>query len=134
MLRPVRLPIALFAAALWATAALPGVAEAAADGPTAVAASACKTTPASLGAGYILLGKDRGVSCAATKQLEVGFQACRLTHGRSGRCTSKEIGYSCREGKRNYASASGKRTSFFSTVTCTKGKALFSWTYEQDLT
>jgi hypothetical protein len=126
MLRPFRLPIALAAVAL---CSLTGVAagNAAAAGPTAVAASACVTTPASLAGGYIIAGKDKGVSCATTKKLEAGFQACRLKHGQKGYCKSKVVGYTCKEGHRSVAP-----DTFFAKVTCKKGKDSYAWTYEQN--
>jgi hypothetical protein len=126
MLRPLRLSIALGALALCSMPAL-AAGSASAAGPTAVAAAACVTTPASLDGGYIIAGKDKGVSCATTKKLESGFQACRLKHGQTGRCTSKIVGYTCKEGHRSVAP-----DTFFAKVTCTKGRDSYAWTYEQN--
>jgi hypothetical protein len=126
MLRPVRLPIALCAAALCAVSALPAASVAA---PVAQAAASCTTTPGSLAGGYIIPtpGKNKGVSCANRKGLESGFQACRLKHGQKGKCTSKVLGFTCKEGAR-----SSSPDSFFAVVTCKKGSQSFQWTYEQD--
>jgi hypothetical protein len=124
MLRPVRLPIALCAVALCAVSALPAASVAA---PVAQAATSCTTTPGSLAGGYIIPKVNKGVSCADRKGLESGFQACRLKHGQKGKCTSKILDFTCKEGAR-----SSSPDSFFAVVTCKKGSKSFSWTYEQD--
>jgi hypothetical protein len=132
MLRPVRFPMVLCAAALCTVLAVP-VASAVAATPIAQTAGSCMTTPGSLAGGYVLVapGANKGVSCANRKGLITGFQACRLKHGQQGKCTSKILGFTCKEAKRNYASEAGVVASFFTKVTCTKGSESFAWTYEQ---
>ncbi|MEA2372297.1 MAG: hypothetical protein QOH12_2691 [Solirubrobacteraceae bacterium] len=126
MLRPVRLPIALSLAALGAVSALP--ASSAVAAPVARASASCTASTATLAGGYFIPKSKRGVSCATQKGLEAGFQACRLKHGgQKGKCSSKILGFVCKEGKR-----SAIPTNFFATVTCTKAKALFSYVYEQN--
>ncbi|HWH13016.1 MAG TPA: hypothetical protein VG165_17980 [Solirubrobacteraceae bacterium] len=124
MLRPIRLPVALSAAALCAVLALPAAGVAA---PVARAAASCTTTPSSLAGGYVIPGKNKGVSCANRRSLESGYQACRLKHGQKGTCKSKVVGFTCKEGHR-----SSSPDSFFAVVTCKKGGQSFAWTYEQN--
>jgi hypothetical protein len=126
MLRPVRFPIALSVAALCAAAGVPAASAVAA--PVASAAASCTASTATLAGGYYIPKSHKGVSCATQKGLEAGFQACRLKHGgQKGKCTSKILGFTCKEGKR-----SSIPTNFFATVTCKKAKASFSYVYEQN--
>jgi hypothetical protein len=126
MLRPLRLTIAVCAAAVCSLPALAAVSAGAAT-PIAAAATPCTTTPGSLYGGYIIPVKNKGVSCATRRDLESGFQACRLKHGTRGSCKSKVAGYTCKEGKRD-----SSPDTFFANVTCKKGSKSFVWTYEQD--
>ncbi len=128
MHRPARLPIALAAADLCTVSGLSA-------GPVASIASAasCTTTPSSLAGGYILPGKNKGVSCANRKGLEVGYQACRLKTGPKGLCKTKVLGFACKEGKRQGASVAGHQLNFFAVVSCKKGSQSFGWTYQQNL-
>jgi hypothetical protein len=124
MLRPVRFPIALSVAALCAASGIPAASAVAA--PVASAAASCQASTATLGGGYYIPKSHKGVSCATQKGLEAGFQACRLKHGQKGKCTSKILGFTCKEGPR-----SSIPTEFYANVTCKKGSASFVYTYEQ---
>jgi hypothetical protein len=126
MLRPVRLSIALCAAALCSMPAVAAVSAAAAT-PLAHPAASCTPPTGTLKGGYFITKTHKGVSCATQKGLEAGFQACRLKHGLKGTCKSKILGFTCKEGKRDSIP-----TNFFATVTCKKGSASFGYVYEQD--
>jgi hypothetical protein len=127
MLRPVRLPIALSVAALCAAAGLPAASAVAAPVASAAATASCTASTATLAGGYYIPVSHKGVSCGTQKGLEGGFQACRLKHGQKGKCTTKILGYVCKEGKRTTIP-----TQFFTKVTCTKAKASFAYVYYQD--
>jgi hypothetical protein len=126
MLRPVRLSIALCAAALCSMPAVAAVGAAAAT-PVAHTSASCTAPTGSLKGGYYIPKSHKRVSCATQKGLEAGFQACRLKHGLKGTCKTKILGYTCKEGKRDSIP-----TNFLSSVTCTKSKASLTYGFEQD--
>jgi hypothetical protein len=133
MLRPTRL-IAPFA-----VAALTTVALAAPSGSVAASAKICKlSVPASehLGPTYVTYTTGKGgyrvtgVSCASGRKVIKAFHACRLKHGKQGKCTSKVSGYKCTEKRPSSLKSS---FSFEGDVTCKSGSKRITHHYQQDL-
>jgi hypothetical protein len=120
-----RLPVVLLALIPGAGLAVAGTSAGAA--PIARTAASCAGSTDSLKGGYFIPKHAKGVSCATRRGLENGWQSCRLKHGLKGRCGSRVLGFTCHEGKR-----SSSPLTFFANVSCTKGHAAFSWTYEQN--
>jgi hypothetical protein len=132
MLRPTRL-IAPFA-----IAALTTVALAAPSGSVAASAKTCKLNASAaqkLGPTYVTYTSGKGgyrvtgVSCASGKKVIKAFHACRLKHGKQGKCTSKVSGYKCTEKR---PSSLKSAFSFEGDVTCKSGSKRITHHYQQD--
>jgi hypothetical protein len=94
---------------------------------TAVASAAtCKTLPRYPGSGYFTALKATGVSCTTGKKVMLAHYKCRVKHGKTGRCSSKVLGYSCSEKRRSI------ETEIDATVTCKSGSKKVVYSYQQD--
>ncbi|MDX6656371.1 MAG: hypothetical protein QOH62_1164 [Solirubrobacteraceae bacterium] len=94
--------------------------------PTAHAARSC-SPPKYPGLGYFTSLEVSHVTCATGRKVTVAHYRCRTRHGRSGRCTSKVLGYSCTEGHRNSIP-----TEYTARVTCKSGTRKVVYTYQQN--
>jgi len=101
-------------------------------------ASVAKTTACSVPdypntnpGGYFTSLQVSGVSCKVGRSLVVKFYKCRVKHGLKGRCTSKVLGYSCRESR---PADSQSPEQLNAKVTCKRGKRRIVHTYQQNLT
>jgi hypothetical protein len=120
-LRPhIALVAVLAALAIAAVAALAGASA-------AQAATSC-TPPKYPGSGYFTSLSVTGTSCATGKDLVKSYYRCRIKKGKTGRCTSKVMGYSCRETKRVKIP-----TELDARVSCTRGARKIVHTYQQNL-
>jgi len=110
------------ALAVFAIAALVGA-------PGAQAAS-CSTQSTAFylpnGNGYITSMTVAKIGCATGRKVAQAFNKCRRAKGREGRCTSKVLGYSCKETKRTKVP-----TEINARVTCTRGAKRVVHTYQQ---
>jgi hypothetical protein len=105
-------------------AALAAVAVCLLPGP-ARAATSCR--PGNYpGTGYFEFLKVTHTSCATGRKLEVAYYHCRLRHGVKGRCTSRVMGYSCKEKRRSIP------TEIDALVTCTRGDRKIVHAYQQN--
>jgi hypothetical protein len=126
----IRLPLAL--CALFVPVGLT-VAGASADArPVAHAAAKPKQcasgSPGSLRGGYYLgLAVSGGATCASGRSVQTAYQNCRLKHGLAGRCTTKVLGYTCKERRQAIP------TQVTAAVTCTSGKKHVAYTYQQNV-
>jgi hypothetical protein len=117
-------PHSALAAAL---AALLLAAVAALAGAPAAQAKTC--SPFDLpGDGYITSLSVSHVGCTTGRKLANSYYRCRLKKGKAGRCTSKVMGYSCKETKRTKIP-----TEINARVTCTLGAKRIVHTYQQML-
>lgn len=107
---------------------------AAAIAPAAAPAASTKTCPIPPVESYPYPGpngswtrfKATRASCATSYRVATAFQRCRLKNGVSGRCVKKVAdGWACGEIRSNGP------TSFGSTVTCRKGRAIVRHSYTQ---
>ncbi|MEA2151014.1 MAG: hypothetical protein QOD69_2844 [Solirubrobacteraceae bacterium] len=119
----VRRRIALVAALV----ALPLAAVAALAGAPAARAASC-SPPKYPGQGYFTSLSVAKVGCATGRKVAVAYYKCRIKKGRSGRCTSKVLGYSCRETKRVKIP-----TELDARVSCSRGARRVTHTYQQNL-
>ena len=90
MTRPTR-RLAPYVAAVATAAALAAPAAAG-------AATTCKLslkTARGMGPTYVTLLKVTGTSCANGIKVTKAFHTCRLKKGKTGRCTTRVLGYSC---------------------------------------
>jgi hypothetical protein len=110
-----RLAVA-FALVLALIVALPGAAH---------ARSTCPN-PKYPGSGYFTSLKVTKVSCATGKKVAVAYYKCRLKHGVSGRCTSRVLGYSCKETRTSIPTEIDAR------VTCKDGSKKVEHSYQQN--
>lgn len=79
---------------------------------------------------YYLLISQKGVGCGTRNAIEAKFESCRRVHGLGGRCSSKVLGFTCKEvGKRQAGAVPG---AFNAKVSCSKGSGRFSYFYEQN--
>lgn len=95
---------------------------------TATAAKTCsvKGKERKLGATYVTSLSAKKVSCGKAEGVVKAFHACRLKHGKAGRCTKKVKGFSCREVRSNAIP-----TQFDAKVTCKDGGKVVKHNYEQ---
>lgn len=107
----------------------------------AASSTTCKLTTKQsehLGPTYVTYASGRpgfkvsGVSCAAGQKVIVAFHKCRFKHGKTGTCTSKVLGYSCREKRSNKEIVAGSLLSFEGDVTCKRGSASVVHHYQQN--
>src|SRR5262245_31062329 len=109
-----RLAVA-FAVVLAIIVALPGAAHAA----------TC-SNPKYPGSGYFTSLTVTKVSCATGKKVALAYYKCRTKHGVSGRCTSKVLGYSCKETRNTIPTEIDAR------VTCKDGSKKVVHAYQQN--
>ncbi len=97
--------------------------------PAAIPAHAAKkcNAPKYPGLGYFTGLNVTGVGCATGQKLVVNYYKCRIKHGKAGRCTTKVLGFSCREVRNSIPTEIDAR------VTCRKGRQTITHTYQQDL-
>jgi hypothetical protein len=119
----VRPRIALVAA----LCALTFAAVAAFAGAPAAHAASCHT-PKYPGQGYFTSLDVTKVSCASGSKVAVAYYKCRIKKGKAARCTSKVLGYSCKETKRVKIP-----TELDARVSCTLGARKVVHTYQQNL-
>lgn len=119
----VRPRIALVAA----LAALTFAAVAAFAGAPAAQAASCHT-PKYPGQGYFTSLDVTKVSCGTGSKVAVAYYKCRIKKGKAARCTSKVLGYSCKETKRVRIP-----TELDARVSCTLGARKVVHTYQQNL-
>ncbi|HEX4344727.1 MAG TPA: hypothetical protein VHZ31_04120 [Solirubrobacteraceae bacterium] len=90
----------------------------------------------SLGTSYVLYAdgkagyKVSATSCATGLKVVKAFQACRRKHGKAGRCTTAVVGFKCTEKR---PSSLAIPTQFTGVVSCKKGSAKVTHTYQQNL-
>jgi hypothetical protein len=100
-------------------------------------ASVAKTTACSVPkypnanpGGYFTLLQVTGTSCKTGRSLVVKYYKCRIKHGRKGKCTSKVLGYSCKETR---PAGSQSEEQLNAKVTCRRGSKKIFHTYQQNL-
>ena len=93
---------------------------------SAVASAGTCSAPKYPGSGYFTSLKVTGVSCSTGKKVTLAHYRCRVKHGKTGRCTSKVLGYSCSERRRSI------ETEIDGTVTCKRGSKKVVYSYQQD--
>lgn len=108
-------------------AALAVAAVAALAGASAAQAASC-TPPKYPGSGYFTSLSVTKVNCATGKKLVTSYYKCRIKKGKTGRCTTKVLGYSCKETKRVKIA-----TELDARVSCTLGARRIVHTYQQNL-
>lgn len=124
MSRPIRRIAVLGAVAIIAAIlALPAVSG---------AATTCKlslSAARSMGPTYVTLLKVTRTSCANGKKVTKAYHTCRLKKGKTGRCSTKVLGYSCTDRR-----PAGERipTQYTGYVTCKRGDARITHSYQQD--
>jgi hypothetical protein len=89
------------------------------------AATTCKNAKYP-GTGYFTSLKVTHTSCATGRKLELAYYHCRLRHGVKGRCTSRVMGYKCKEVRQSIPTEIDAR------VTCTNGSRKIVHTYQQN--
>ena len=89
------------------------------------AATTCKTGKYP-GSGYFTSLKVTHTSCTTGRKLELAYYHCRLHHGVKGRCTSRVMGYKCKEVRNSIPTEIDAR------VTCTNGSRKIVHTYQQN--
>jgi len=82
------------------------------------------------GNGYITSLSVTKVGCKTGRKVAQAFFTCRHKHGKAGRCTSKVLGYSCRETKRVQSKSPPE---IDARVQCTRGARRIVHTYQQVL-
>jgi len=136
--RLIRLP-----AALCALIVCSGLAFAASAGASTSqftrAAATCGLNPkldvsASLGGGYYTGLSVKGTSCAGGRKVEAAVQACRLKHGVTGRCTTKVLGFTCKEtrNKADLVSVNGTLLHYTAAVSCKATGKTVAYSYQQN--
>jgi hypothetical protein len=84
------------------------------------------STPRYPGLGYFTSLSVTGVTCAAGAKVTLAHYTCRIRGGATGYCRVAVDGYSCRE-QRNAIP-----TEIDGRVTCTKGREIVVYTYQQN--
>ncbi|MGI9098611.1 MAG: hypothetical protein ACR2H2_09020 [Solirubrobacteraceae bacterium] len=108
-------------------AVLAALAVAALAGPSAAHAASC-TPPKYPGSGYFTSLAVTNASCATGRRLVKAYYSCRIRKGKTGRCTRKVLGYSCKETKRVAIP-----TELNGRVSCKRGARRIVHTYQQNL-
>ena len=93
---------------------------------SAVASAGTCSAPKYPGSGYFTSLKVTNVSCSTGKKVTLAHYRCRTRHGKTGRCSSKVLGYSCSEKRRSI------ETEIDATVTCKNGSKKVVYSYQQD--
>ncbi|MGH2899844.1 MAG: hypothetical protein ACRDMZ_14315 [Solirubrobacteraceae bacterium] len=81
--------------------------------------------------GYFTSLQVTRVNCKTGRKLVLSYYKCRVKKGQKGRCTSKVLGYSCKE-RRPADSQSEEQLN--AKVTCKRGTKRIVHTYQQNLT
>jgi hypothetical protein len=124
MSRPLR-RLAPCAAAVATAAAIALPASAGAASPCTLSLKAAQH----MGPTYVTKLRASGTSCANAIKITKAFHACRLKHGKRGRCTTKVSGYSCSDRRPKDEMIP---TQFTGHVTCRKGGARITHDYQQN--
>jgi hypothetical protein len=124
MSRRTRSVVALVCLSLAALLAVAGAT--AAKAPVAHSARSC-SPPKYPGSGYFTRLSVTGTSCSTGRRVAIAYYHCRLRHGKAGRCTSRVLGYSCRERRQSIP------TEIDATVTCRRGSRKVVHSYQQNL-
>src|SRR3954447_22006766 len=95
------------------------------SGSAAASAASC-SAPKYPGSGYFTSLKVTKVSCSTGKKVAIAYYKCRLKHGVSGRCTSRVLGYSCKETRTSIPTEIDAR------VTCKSGSKKVEHSYQQN--
>ena len=96
------------------------------------AATSCKlslSAARSMGPTYVTVLKVTRTSCANGKKVTKAFHSCRLKKGAKGRCTTKVLGYTCTDRR---PAGESIPTQFTGYVTCKRGSAKITHSYQQD--
>jgi hypothetical protein len=93
--------------------------------PPAAHAATCRV-PKYPGSGYFTSLSVSHTSCATGRKVALAYYHCRLRHGVKGRCTSRVLGYSCKERRESIPTEIDAR------VTCTRGSRKVVHTYQQN--
>lgn len=116
----------------WRIAALIGVATATlgagapASGQSVANAARTCTAPKYPGLGYFTSLSVSGTSCTTGSKVAIAYYHCRTRSGAAGTCHSAVLGFSCREQRNSIP------TEIEARVTCRKGSATVTHTYQQD--
>ena len=120
-----------FAVLIAALLAIPATSGAASMTTCKLSASKAR----SLGATYVTYKEGRpgfrmrGTTCATGTKVIKAFHTCRHKNGADGRCTSKVLGYSCSDRRPAAERIAIQYTGY---VTCKRGAAVVTHTYQQD--
>lgn len=124
MSRPIRRIAVLGAAAFFAALlAFPAVSG---------AATTCKlslSAARSMGPTYVTQLKVTRTSCANGRKVAKAYHTCRLKKGKTGRCSTKVLRYTCTDRR---PSAERIPTQYTGYVTCKRGSARVTHSYQQD--
>ena len=93
--------------------------------PGAAHAATC-SNPKYPGSGYFTSLKVTKVSCSTGKKVAIAYYKCRLKHGVKGRCTSRVLGYTCKEKRTSIPTEIDAR------VTCKRGSKKVEHSYQQN--
>jgi hypothetical protein len=96
------------------------------------AATTCKislSTARNMGPTYVTQLKQSGTSCSNAVKVTRAFHACRLKHGKRGRCTTRVLRYTCTDRR---PADEMIPTQFTGYVTCKRGGARITHSYQQD--
>ena len=100
--------------------------------PAAASAATCRLslkTARSMGPTYVTQLKQSGTSCSNAIRVTRAFHACRLRKGKAGRCTTPVLRYTCTDRR---PAAERIPTQFTGYVTCKRGGARITHSYQQD--
>jgi len=102
--------------------------------PASSSAATCRLSPSTarnMGPTYVIEAqlKQTGTSCSNAVRVTRAFHSCRLRRGKRGRCTTAVRGYSCRDRRPSDESIA---TQFTGHVTCRRGGARITHSYQQD--
>lgn len=97
-------------------------------GERAVGEAARSCTPPSYpGEGYFTSLTVKGVGCTTGRRVTLAHYRCRTRSGKAGRCVRRVLRYSCREKRQSI------ETEIDGRVTCRRGSATVTYTYQQDI-
>jgi len=100
--------------------------------PASSSAATCRlslSTARNMGPTYVTQLKQTGTSCSNAVRVTRAFHSCRLRRGKRGRCTTAVRGYSCSDRRPSDESIP---TQFTGHVTCRRGGARITHSYQQD--
>ncbi len=96
------------------------------------AATTCRLslkTARNMGPTYVTQLKQSGTSCTNAVRVTRAFHSCRLKKGKRGRCTTPVLGYTCSDRR---PADEMIPTQFTGYVTCKRGGARITHSYQQD--